>query len=152
MFSFFTVKSQEMTVEFIKNGKQKELKDDFKIYFLTGDSTYMVITKPKINGNSFIMPPMNVEEAYILFEYGNCVYNLGKENVIFKQKMKWSFGFDTKPYDREYHQEAINRKSAEGVFYLEFHPQEYGDGVVTTITFDDTKQFLKSGKDLIYNW
>lgn len=140
-----------MTVGFIKNGRQKKLDNNFKIYFLNGDSTYKEITKPKINGSSFFMPQMKENEAYILFEYGNYVYNLGKVNVVFNQRMKWYFGFDTKPYDREYFQETINRESAEGVFYLEFHPQEYGDGVVTTVTFDDKKNFLKYGKVLIYD-
>jgi hypothetical protein len=141
-----------MTVEFIRNGKQKKLDDNFKVYFLFGDSTHMVVVKPKINGNQFDMPPLPQNEGFILFEYRNRVYNLGKRGIKMNQKMKWVFGFDKKPYSREYHQEVVNEKATKGIFYLEFHPQEYGDGVVTTVSFQDTKKFLKNGKLLIYEW
>ncbi len=146
------VNAQKMTVEFIKDGNAKNIDDDFKVYFLVGDSSYMTITKPKIDGNSFFMPPVQNNEAIILFEYKGKVYNLGTRNIDFKQNMKWVFGFDKKPYSREYYTEATKNSNVEGVFYLELHPQEKGDGVVTAVTFENTKEFLKYGKFLIYSW
>jgi hypothetical protein len=143
--------SQEVSVEFIKNGKEQVLRDDFKIYFINGDSSYIEIVKPRIRNNSFRMPPLNHQEAFILLEHNEDVYSLGKRGVNFEQDMKWIFGFDKKPYSRGYHQDEVNKKDAKGVFYLEIYPLEHGDGVVTRIVFEDLSKYLKYGRSLIYD-
>jgi hypothetical protein len=148
----FVIISQEITVEFIKEGRQQKLNNNFKIYFLDGDSTYMTIVKPKINGNTFEMPPLQKEESNVLFEYKNRVYNMGNMNVVFSQKYKLVIGYDKKPISREYSQVLRSRGNIDGVFYVEFHPLESGCGTVKTLTFDDSREFLNRGKYLIYKW
>ncbi len=144
--------SQEVTVEFFKQGKEIRLNSNFKIYFVFGDSTHRVIVKPRIKGNKFQIPNLcEKKEGFILFEYKNRVYKIGKRGVMFTQNMRWVFAYDTKPYNREYHNKGFHEKEVKGIFYLEFHPQEFGDGVVTATTFEDKKNFLKYGKALIYD-
>lgn len=150
LFISFFMSAQEITVEFIKNGKAQNIADNFKVYFVSGDSSHLVIIKPRINGNSFIVPPIQDTKAMILFEYKGKVYHIGERNVEFKQNMKWVFGFDKKPYSKDYYADSINDESVQGVFYLELHPLN-GDGVVSMLTFESMTEFFEYGKSLIYN-
>lgn len=150
LFISFCMNAQEITVKFIKNGKAKNIADNFKVYFVNGDSSHLVITKPKINGNSFKMPPIQDKEAMILFEYKGKVYHIGERNVEFNQNMNWVFGFDKKPYSRVYHQNSAKDINVKGVFYLELHPLN-GDGVLSMLTFESMTEFFEYGKSLIYN-
>lgn len=146
----YTGWSQEIQIEFHKDGKKIELKNDFDVYFIMSDSLQKIIIKPIIKNNRFKIPDfIKSKKGNIAFKYGNIVFDLGFGGFQYEQNFIWLIGYDKKPFEKEYHFSQVHDKKIKAIVYLEYIPLEHGDGIERVVCIDDIKQYFKESKILI---
>ena len=142
--------SKKIDIQFVKNGKEIALKDDFSIYFVAGNLKQKVIFVPEISDNSFIVPDFGVfEKAHFVFKHKSKFYDIEFSSINYMQNMRWVIGFDKKPFNKEYKIDSIESKDVRGVIYIEYKPLEQGQGVVSVTNIINIKKYFKYGKELV---
>jgi len=153
--SFFLLSQEskliEIEMKFIKEGKEVDLiAENAQVYFVCGTPEQKAIFKPKIIESSFSMPDLcGYNKGHILLKVGGEIFGFGYGNINFTQNMRLVFGFDKRPYDKEYYLDAANQKETKGMVYIEFHPLEEGEGTVTAINILDFKTYLQEAEKLL---
>lgn len=71
LFGIIPLFSQNIQLKFFINDKERQLNNNFSVYFLGIDSIQKVIYKPIINGNKFILPNFEFEQVIFIFQYKN---------------------------------------------------------------------------------
>lgn len=141
----------KVSLEFVKNGRQIDLQnDEIDIFLVVIKEEQKIIFKPILTGVVFTMPDLcGNNQGHIILRHDGDVYGFGYNYLDFDQNMKWVMGVDKKPYDKEYFLKDIQDKKVDGIAYIEFHPLEVGEGVVTTISITDFKSYMFEGEQLI---
>ncbi len=148
--------AQRIEVEFVKEGRKIELKDDFNIYFVFGDSISKTIVRPEIYNNSFKPPCIESKDFNILLKYKNRVYTHTLVNLSCECDMRLTFGYDRKPIRDEYLRDdlptyKINHNYV-AVGYLRFQYLE-GEyiGVQSASRIKSKRKYFKWTKQLLYD-
>lgn len=144
--------NKEITVELKVDGKEVNIADDFEINFIIEDSLVKKIIKPKVKGNSFIIPDFKEgSRGAIVFKCGKYELAFGDAFIAWDQKMRWTFGLDKKPFDPDNYAGTLEEKmdSYQLLNYLKFNPHEYGESTVVTNFIHDLKEYKKGIKKLI---
>ena len=139
-----------ISFEFIHEGKTIDISDGVEVFFVVVQEDYKTIIRPVIKDGAFVFPNLcGVTDGHIVVRYRNEVYAVFSDHLIIDQNMKWVFGVDKKPFDREYHTESLKDSKVKGITYVEFHPLEEGDGTVSVWSVHDYKTYLKECKALL---
>lgn len=117
-------------LEFIKNGKEIILDNNFKIYYVLNVDGRKRIVETEVLYNAFLAPDIGKDSVgKIILEYGNQFYDitLCENNLnVLKREVKLTLFFETKPYPKatERHDlknirdELDKRKDMRGIFYV----------------------------------
>jgi hypothetical protein len=126
------VEKYKIKVNFSIDDIKKDIDNNFVIYLVSGSDTLVIKPHNKV----FIdIPDVNNQYELIFKNENNLLKfpNVPSKTIIPQQDFEWNFGIDKKPFNKylglmneaEY---ETDKKTTE-IFFLQFDPQNYGDGI-----------------------
>ncbi len=139
-----------MDIEFILEGEKIDvLNQKIEIYFICGDTNQKITFKPNVLNGRFIMPDLydNIY-GHIVVKVNNDFYGFGYCDLRFNQNMRFVFGIDKTPYNKNYSIDIMN-KNYKAIAYIEYHPLEKGEGTVSVIKILKFHKYLEESKKIL---
>lgn len=148
-----TSSAEEVNIKlrFYKEGKEIAANKDFHFFIVVGDSGKKIIIEPRLDtmDNSFVMPETcGYDKGYIVCNYKRKYYAIGIDELTFSNDMVWTFYYDKKPYNREYHYGEKQYKDNKAIIILSISIKDNNIGIVQTIP--NCKQYFKNSRGLVH--
>jgi hypothetical protein len=124
---------KKLTISFHIDDSAIKISDQFQLYFTKGADTI----KPILKGNQLIIPAIPEDTGYsvtFLFQGNSLTFGGITKRMIFPgQNMEWRFGIENRPFKQGRGlisaADIQNDSTTHQLDYLQFDPQEYGDGI-----------------------
>lgn len=124
--------NHKIKINFTIDDVRKNIDDNFLIYLIDNLDTITIKPYNKV----FVKIP-NIDSKYdLLFKNEDFLLkfkNLSSKTIIPNQDFEWNFGIDTRPFNKYLglmsEQDYNTDKMTKEIFYLQFNPEEYGDGI-----------------------
>ncbi len=152
LFGIIPLFSQNIQLKFFINDKERQLNNNFSVYFLGIDSIQKVIYKPIINGNKFILPNFEFEQVIFIFQYKNKYYFIDYNNYNLNNDMEIEIKFFKNNFYKYINYDPLfDNKNTDAILRVLFEPKNF-ETIVMTKFIKNRKQYFYGSKMFFKNF
>ena len=127
-----TDQNKHIKISFSVDKQLVDIGGNYQLFLVNGRDTL-----PAAVDKSYVELPKMDDSIYeVVFKYGQYTLtfqNIARQTLFPEQNMQWKFGVQNRPFDlesglvtkQEYETDTLTRQ----LVYLQFDPQEHGDGI-----------------------